>query len=97
MLRAWVALASHAAGGSARDSGSTWIGVVMGLIVVLIGLFASTDFMGLPSRMHRRMYRHVPIRQKRGFAASFEYQRLIGLILVCGGLVTIVLSARRLI
>jgi hypothetical protein len=88
-------LTGRVANGVAQNPGSPWIGLCVGAVVALIGAFAATDFMRLPSKMHERMSRYAPDGRKGKFTTSFEYQRGIGLLLVLAGVVTIGLSLAR--
>ncbi|NML54876.1 hypothetical protein HHL19_34200 [Streptomyces sp. R302] len=53
--------------------------------VALVGLFVALDFKGVPRRLHERLGGT----SGKGFSSSFEFQRIIGWILVVGAILGI--------
>lgn len=84
-----------------RKEGSPWIGLAMGLIMLLVGGLGAVNFRKIPSRVHdllhrRVLHRRVPPGSRQAAVTSFEFQRIVAGVLACVGIVLTVVSGIEL-
>lgn len=77
---------------AARSPAPAWVMFPLGVLTLLVGAFVATNFRGIPKKWHESFGG----REDRGFSSSYAHQRLIGVVLIAGGVWALVGTTVRL-
>lgn len=75
-----------------RSPAPAWVMIPLGVLTLLVGVFVATNFRGIPKKWHESFGG----REDRGFSSSYAQQRLIGVVLIAGGVWVVVATTVRL-